>query len=171
VHRNLTAAIVLAAITTLTACGTGIGSGAGMQCSGAALAKGITLDIDPAFAPQVGDATLTSCWGGVCKDSPMHLMPSSTSSALPCTGTKPESACGAAAVPTGGKHGFASLVDLDATPSEITLKLLDPSGAELRTQSLTVTPKVLMPGPPECGGATPQGGLLVSPDGTLSQRP
>jgi hypothetical protein len=171
VHRNLTAAIVLTAITTLTACGSGIGPGAGRDCSGAALRKGISLDIDPAYAPKIGDATLTSCWGGVCKDTPMHLVPSSTSSALPCPTTGPDTACGAAAVRTGGKHGFADLPDMAATSSEITLKLLDPSGAELRTQSLTVTPKVSYPGGPECGGATPQGGLLISPDGTLSVRP
>jgi hypothetical protein len=171
VHRNLTSAIVLAAITTLTACGSGIGSGGGIACPGSAIRKGISLDIDPAYAPKVGSATLTSCWGGVCTDSPMDLMPSSTSSALPCTGTGPDAVCGAAAVPTGGKNGFADLPDLPAEPGEVTLTLLDPGGAQVRAQSLVITPKIAYPHGPECGGGTPQTGLRVSADGTLSERP
>ncbi|MBP2330856.1 hypothetical protein JOF56_011241 [Kibdelosporangium banguiense] len=169
-HRNLTAAIVLTAITTLTACGGGAGSPGGIPCPGLAVRKGISLDIDPMYAPQVGSATLMSCWGGVCTDSPMDLMPASKPSALPCTGTGPDAACGAAAVPTGGKSGFADLPSLAATPGEITLKLLDAGGAELRTQSLMVTPEIKYPTGPECGGGTPQAGLQVAPDGTLSER-
>lgn len=170
-HRDLTAAIVLTAITTLTACGSGVGSGGGLECTTLALRKGISLDIDPAYAPKVGDATLTSCWGGVCKDTPMQLGASSASSPMPCTGTGPDAVCGAAAVPTGGKNGFADLLDLTATPGQVTVTLLDYSGARLRTESLTITPKIGYPSGPECGGGTPQGGLRVAADGTLSERP
>lgn len=168
-HRNLTAALVLAAVSALTACGADLG--AGTACSGAAVRKGISVDIDPAFAGKVGDATLTSCWDGVCGDTMMNLMASSTSSPLPCSGTGPDAVCGAAAVPTGGKGGFADLPKLTGSATEVTLKLLDPSGAQISAQTLVVTPKVVYPGGPECGGGTPQGGLLVSPDGTVSARP
>jgi hypothetical protein len=36
---------------------------------------------------------------------------------------------------------------------------------------LVITPKIAYPHGPECGGGTPQTGLRVSADGTLSERP
>jgi hypothetical protein len=142
----------------------------GMECGGAGVRKGISVDIDPAFAGKVGEATLTSCWGGTCADIPLDLMPSSASSPLPCTATGPDAVCGAAAVPTGGKHGFADLPALTGSAGEVTLELLDPAGARISRQTLAVTPKVVYPDGPECGGGTPQGGLLVSADGTVTER-
>jgi hypothetical protein len=166
VHRNLMTIVVLAATGTLTACGID----AGRECSGAAVRKGISLDIDAVFAPKVADATLTSCWGGTCTDTRMHVMQSSASSPLPCTGTGPDAVCGAAAVPTGEKNGFADLPAMTDTPGEVTLRLVDSAGVQISAQALVVTPKVRYPGGPECGGGTPQGGLTVSADGTVTER-
>ncbi|RSM77005.1 hypothetical protein DMH04_35770 [Kibdelosporangium aridum] len=168
-NRNLTAALALAC-TVLTGCGSTL-EGAGGACSGAAIRKGISLDIDPAYAPKVGSARLTACWNGSCQDKDLELYPSTAASALPCTPTGPDTACGARMAPTGGKNSFADLPELSAGPVEVTLRLIDPAGAEIGAPRLTITPKVSYPSGPDCGGGTPQGGVLVSPDGTVGERP
>ncbi|MCE7009717.1 hypothetical protein LWC34_43950 [Kibdelosporangium philippinense] len=168
-NRNLVAALALAC-AALTGCGTTL-QGAGMPCGGAALRKGISLDIDPAYAPKVGSARLTACWNSSCHDKRLELYPSTSASAQPCPSTGPDTACGARLEQTGGKNSFADLPELPAGPVEVTLRLIDPAGAEIGAPRLMITPKVSYPSGPDCGGGTPQGGVLVSPDGTVSERP
>jgi hypothetical protein len=171
VHRNLRAATVIVAVTTLAACG-GSGSplGAGKACTGIGVPVGVSLDVDPAYAPKVGAAAMKICWDGTCKNSDVMLSPSTSSSALPCTATSPDTACGAQSVPTGGKNGFASVMDLPGKAVDATLTLTDPAGAPLIEQTLRITPKALYPNGPDCGSGGPQTGLLVSPNGTVSER-
>jgi predicted small secreted protein len=168
VNRKLSAVLALACVG-LTACASTL-EGAGPSCTGAAIRKGISLDIDPAYAAKVGTARLTACWNGSCQDKDLELYPSTASSAAPCTPTGPDTPCSAVSVQTGGKHSFADLLDLPAGPVEVTLRLIDPAGAQLSAPRLTITPDVRYPSGPDCGGGTPQGGLLVSPDGTVSER-
>jgi hypothetical protein len=78
--------------------------------------------------------------------------------------------CGAQAVPTGGKNGFASVPSLPERTVDATLTLTDAAGAQLVEQTLRITPKMLYPNGPDCGGGGPQTGLLVSPNGTVSER-
>ncbi|ALG08029.1 hypothetical protein [Kibdelosporangium phytohabitans] len=165
-NRTLAAAaLLLAAAATLTAC-----DGGPLACRNSAVRKGISLDIDPAYAAKVGSARMTTCWSGSCTDTALELYPSSTSRPMPCTPTGPDSACGARAEPTGGKNSFADLPDLPAGPVDVTLRLIDQAGAELATSRVTITAATRYPDGPECGGGTPQGGLAVSPDGTVSER-
>jgi hypothetical protein len=170
VHRNLKAVLAAATVATLFSCGAAPGAHDGLPCPNLALRKGIGLEIDPAYAPKVSKATLKTCWESTCHDSAIELYASSRTSAEPCTGTDPDSACAAVSVPTGGKNGFADLTDLPAAPVDVTLTLLDAAGALVTERSLRITPKVGYPAGPECGGGTPQTGLAVSPDGTVSER-
>ncbi|ONI79574.1 hypothetical protein ALI144C_26880 [Actinosynnema sp. ALI-1.44] len=141
-----------------------------IECGGAAARKGISLDIDPAYSPKVGSARMTTCWNGSCTDTALELYPSTAARPMPCATGGPDSACGARMEPTGGKNSFADLPTLVSEPVDVTLRLIDPAGAELAAPRLVITPKTLYPSGPECGGGTPQGGLLVSPDGVLSER-
>jgi hypothetical protein len=168
VNRNLTAALAVAC-SVLTGCGF-ILEGSGLACGGAAVRKGIALDIDPAYAPKVGSARLTACWNGSCQDKDLELYPSTAATAMQCTTTSVDTACGAQLVPTGGANSFADLPEMPAGPVEVTLRLIDPAGAEISAPRLTITPKVGYPSSPDCGGGTPYGGLLVSSDGTVTER-
>lgn len=170
VRRKLKTALAATAIAAVAGCGA-FGPGSPKACPAIGIQAGIGLDIAPAFAAKVGKAKLKACWGSACKDQAIELYPSSTSSALPCTGTGPDAACGAQAVPTGGKNGFFALPDMPADPIDATLTLTDAAGAPITEQTLQLSPKVTYPAGPECGGGMPQTGLLVSPDGTVSERP
>ncbi|WP_173137668.1 hypothetical protein [Kibdelosporangium persicum] len=161
---KLTAVIALAT-AALTACGTEIG-----DCSGAAIRQGISVDVDPAYAPKVGSARLSACWNGSCQHSALEFYPSTAGKSSSCPSGGPDTACAARMAPTGGLHSFADLRELPAGPVEVTLTLIDPAGAGLGAHQVVVTPKVRYPAGPECGGGTPQGGLFVSPDGTVSER-
>ncbi|MET0133179.1 MAG: hypothetical protein ABW215_06255 [Kibdelosporangium sp.] len=175
VHRDLRTTLAAAALATLAACGASPGAPDELTCSNIGLRKGISLDIDPAYAAKVDKATLKTCWENTCRDSALALYPSSRTSAAPCTGTDPNSACAAYSVPTGGKNGFAELMDLPAAPVDATLTLIDAAGAPVAApasgRTLRITPEVGYPDGPECGGGTPQTGLIVSADGTVSERP
>jgi hypothetical protein len=167
---NLKKALVLAAVATLAACGDGSPLGGGRACTGIGTPVGVSVDIDSGYAAKVGAAKLQVCWDGTCRTSNVELSPSSRGSALPCTGTGPTAVCGAQAVPTGGKNGFATVTDLPVKPVDATLTLTDPAGAPLAERALRITPKLLYPNGPDCGSGGPQTGLTVSPDGTVSER-
>jgi hypothetical protein len=67
-------------------------------------------------------------------------------------------------IPTGGKHGFAELPGLPASPVRVTLTL---DGG--RPQTLEVRPAFLYPNGPNCGGGGPQAQLIVGPDGVATE--
>ena len=50
------------------------------------------------------------------------------------------------------------------------MRLIDSSGTALADRTLEITPTTAYPDGPECGGGTPQTGLTVAADGTVSQR-
>jgi hypothetical protein len=168
VHRKLQAVALGAALVTLAACGSDLGSG--VPCSDVGAVRGVSLDIDSGYAPKVGAAELKLCWDGACRTADLKLSPSSTSSPLPCSGTGPDAVCGAQAIPTGGKHGLVTVTDLPAKPIDATLSLTDAAGAPLADHTLRITPKAVYPNGPECGAGGPQTGLRVSPEGTVSER-
>jgi hypothetical protein len=170
VHRKLKTALAVAAIAAVSGCGA-FGPGSPKACPAIGAQAGIGLDIAPGYAAKVGNAKLKTCWGSACKDQTIELYPSSSASALPCTGTGPDAACGAQAVPTGGKNGFFMLPDMPVDPLDATLTLTDAAGAPITEQTLRLSPKITYPAGPDCGGGVPQTGLQVSPDGTVSERP
>lgn len=170
VHRKLKTALAVAALAAVAGCGA-LGPGAEKACPAIGARAGIGLDIAAGSAAKADKAKLKTCWGSACVDPTIVLNPSSTSSALPCTGTGPDAACGAQAVPTGGKNGFFDLPTLPLEPIDATLTLIDAAGAPITEQTLRLSPKVTYPAGPDCGGGVPQTGLQVSPDGMVSERP
>lgn len=165
VYRKLQATAVLAAIATLSACGMNTGGG-GVACPAIAVRAGISITIDPAYAPMVSTAKLKACWDGSCQDHDVPLFPSTAASGTPCSpAAGAHSACGAIVNPTGGTNGFADIARLPEKPIDVTLTL---TGAVTKEQTLSITPKVVYPSSPECGGDQRTAGLAVSPDGTVS---
>lgn len=158
-------AIVLALVT---ACGGT--SASGRVCTGIGSREGIGLDIPAPYAAKVGEAAMTVCWNGACREREIQLMPSTKAVPAGCTGDAPEDSCSAIASPDGGKHGFADLDGLPTTPVQVTVVLRDAAGAELLDQKIGVTPHVTYPNGRECGAGAPQAGIVVA-DGRLSVRP
>ncbi|TCO52458.1 hypothetical protein EV192_112190 [Actinocrispum wychmicini] len=156
----------VAAVSLLSACGNSPGA---VECLNVALRPGIGVDIDPAFAPRVDSAAMKACWDGDCRTFDLKLEASTAASALPCTGNSPTDVCGAQAVPTGGKYTFAEVRNLPGKPIDITLSLAGPRMTPPQDQHLTVTPRTANVAP-QCAGDQRQAGIIVSKDGTVSER-
>ena len=139
------------------------GLGGGGECSDIAIMRGLSLDIDPAFAPKVSAAAVSVCWAGSCRTPTVNLMPATKTVDNGCNGQT----CSGEAVPTGGKFAYIEVADLPAESVQVTLDLTDASGTALPPQTLAVVPKIVYPGGPECGGGTPQAKLVVAADGSL----
>jgi len=165
VHRKLQAAAALATIATLSACGMNTNGGQ-VACPAIAVRAGISVNIDAAYAPMVSAVKLKTCWDGSCQTYDVPLNPSTGTSGVPCSPTAgAHSVCGAIVSPTGGTNGFVDIAKLPGGPIDVTLSL---TGTVTKEQTLSITPKVVHPSAPECGGDQRTAGLTVSPDGTVS---
>lgn len=153
-------AMVLVAVT---ACGSPSGAGGERACTMIGAQVGIGLDIEPAAAAKVDSATLVSCWASTCDTQDLMLSPSTGAASSTCTGDKPTDSCSAQVVPTGGKHGFATLPGLPAEPIRVTVRL---SG--FPEQTLDVIPELVYPNGPDCGSGGPQANLRVDANGVVS---
>jgi hypothetical protein len=147
---------VTAALTVLGACGSGVH--AGRACTDVGAASGVGLDIAPPVAARVARASMTVCHDGACRTSAVLLTPSTTARPEGCSG----GACGALAVPTGGRHGFGDFPALPKRPVRVTVVLRNTSGRRLLDQSVTVSPKGVFPNGPHCGEAGPQARVVVT---------
>jgi hypothetical protein len=130
--------------------------------------EGIGVEITPAVAGRIADATLVARWGGSTRTYPIALFPSTVAGETTCVGDGPNDSCSVQARETGGKNGFADIQDLPSTPVEITMTFADPGGTESGRGTLRVTPKDVYPNGPDCGADGPQTNLIF--DGTLRER-
>lgn len=110
-------------------------------------------------------ATLEACWGDQCVTRPVDLHPDTAAGPASCTGTGPDSACGASMVPTGGLRGFADVPGLPAEPVRVTVRFDDG-----KPHTVVVTPAFSEPGGPACGKAGPQAQLVAGPGHELKPR-
>src|SRR5690606_31073149 len=80
-------------------------AGAGKACTEIGVPTGVSLDVAPEDASGVHAAEMEVCWDGECREPGVSLEDSRESADQGCD----DGACSAKAVPTGGKHAFASL--------------------------------------------------------------
>jgi hypothetical protein len=92
---------ILGIVAVLTATAGCAGPAPESGCPAIGYVTGIDLRI-PAPA-GITRATLEACWRGQCVTNPVDLRPETTAGATTCTGTGPDSACGASMVQTGGR--------------------------------------------------------------------
>ncbi|WP_236789340.1 hypothetical protein [Amycolatopsis sp. GM8] len=150
--RRLT---LLLLMVVLAACGTQAGA-PGQPCTGIGTPVGIGVQIAPAVAARFMDTTsLDACWNGSCHTYQVQLHAATAAAETSCTGTGPDDACTAHMRETGGKTGFATIPDLPAAPVQATFA----------GETVTVTPKLLYPNGPTCGGGGPQASLTVDETG------
>jgi hypothetical protein len=157
--RALPLLAVLLAATT--ACGSQAGPGGGRICTAIGTPVGVGIDLQPAAAAKVSDATVVACWPGACVTRVVGLRPSTAAGSETCTGGN----CSMRAVPTGGKQGFADLPGLPSAPVQFTVKL-----AGFADQTLDVTPKLSYPNGPDCGAGGPQAQVFVDDTGRATER-
>ncbi|WIX80368.1 hypothetical protein QRX50_06200 [Amycolatopsis carbonis] len=144
-RRHLAVALLLLG---LTAC-----SPPPLMCPAIAVPAGLAIDVP---AGQFSRAEVTACWAGHCTQRQVGLQRATTAGPTTCTPT----ACGASAVPTGGRYGFVEISGLPAAP--VGVKLVLDGGAAKRT---TVHPQA--PKASQCGEPGVQVRLVVGPDGTV----
>ena len=127
---------------------------------------GIQLDVVPEFAKFVGNtAQLTACWNGTCHQPSLDqsLHPSTRSVDQGCT---PDGSCSATSAPTGGKNGFGYVADLPAEPVRVRLTIPAAPGGRSVTGSVSITPRLVGTGGPNCpGGGGVQGSIHVDRTG------
>ncbi|XVQ13352.1 hypothetical protein ACQP1W_12690 [Spirillospora sp. CA-255316] len=162
------AAALACGLAVLTACGGGSSSGE-RPCTMIAARQGVGLDIPAPYAAKVAEATMQICWNGTCREPEVHLTGTGKTVPQGCTGDGPDAACGASSSPDGGKHGFADVADLPASPVQVTVTLRDAEGERLLRQKVDVTPHATYPNGRHCGKGDPQAGLVVR-DGEVTVR-
>jgi hypothetical protein len=152
------------ALVLLAAAGCGqAGPGSAVACPDIGTRIGIGLTVpDPAGVTR---ATLEACWGDQCVTRPVDLFPETAAGPQSCSGTGPDSACGASTVPTGGLQGFADIAGLQAEPIRVTVRFDDG-----KPHTVVVTPAFTEPGGPACGKAGPQAQLVAGPGHELEPR-
>ena len=154
---------ILGIVAVLTAAAGCAGPVPEYGCPAIGYVTGIDLTI-PAPA-GITRATLEACWRGQCVTNPVDLRPETTAGTTTCTGTGPDSACGASMVQTGGLYGFAQVPGLPAEPVRVTVRFDDD-----KPHSIDVNPGFTEPNGPACGKAGPQVHLEAGPDRELRVR-
>ncbi len=140
----------------------GCGGPAELACPATAARAGISLDVAAPLAAKVAKASVDG--------TELPLFESTRATSTTCTSGKPEDSCQAAVVGTGAKNGFLDKPGLATSPITVTVRLTDAEGVVLVDQAIELTPKQVFPAGPRCGGAQPQAGVWVGPDGTLAAR-
>ena len=172
VRRFAESVALLAALSLLTGCGSGL-FGRGKDCPAIGYLQGVTLEIEPPFASGVTTAALKLCWDGACQDvdvplNETHGDPIST----PCEGSDSDAACGATVgPPDGGLYGFAEIPELPGKPVQATVVLRSAAGEVVLDKQLTVRPKEPKPDASGCDGGKGrfQAGIIVA-DGKVRER-
>ncbi|MGA6165792.1 hypothetical protein [Amycolatopsis magusensis] len=142
-------------LALLSAC-----SGVEFACTAIGSQSGVSVEVDPAVAPQVDSGTLELCWDGRCRTVDLELYQSTVPAETTCEGE----VCSARMRQTGGKHAFGTVLDLPLTEVQATLRL---TGTEVVTATLPLTPEQTYPNGPHCGAGGPQQRLVVEASGTV----
>lgn len=137
-------------------------SSGGRECTDVGAPAGVGIEVVPAVAGSISTGQMEICWDGHCLTRELTLAPSTTTGASGCAGSDPSSACSAQVEPTGGKHAFAAVPGLPTSDITVTVGF---DGGPTRTVHLT--PKMLFPNGPDCGGLGPQGQLVLTADGSV----
>jgi hypothetical protein len=150
---------VAVGLLVLTGCG-----GPELACTMIAAPSGVGLTVAKDIAAEVTAVRLTVCHDGDCSDHPVELNPGSTSVDQGCSGTDPDSACSATAVPDGTKVGFADVAGLPIGPLTISATITR-SGKRTALKAIDVTSQTVYPNGPRCGGEGNQVRVTISAAG------
>jgi hypothetical protein len=115
-------------------------------------------------------AKVTACWNDHCVAPAVPLTPTTRASRATCSGDRPDSACSARAIRTGGKSGFATIQSLPTSPVTVTLQLNDQTGKPVLDKTMRVTPEPAYPNGRDCGAAGPQAQLVVDASGSVHEQ-
>jgi hypothetical protein len=177
--RGARTAVLLTTLALLTAC-VGCELSGGHHCTLIDSPAGIGVEVAPKLAHKVADATLTVCWDGTCRKPALgfHGIAPEGSQApgdpVMTTGTPDAPEAPPERNPPRpwpvGSNGFAKVPRLPDKPTRVTLTLKDPRGATLLDRQLTVTPKPNYPNGRTCSPGGPYAGLIVTEQGSLTER-
>jgi hypothetical protein len=168
-------------MVTLAGCGA---AGPGSARSGAAVLRGFGVEVEQVVAPRVPLVHLRTCGAWGCHEQDVPLMIAGPTSAMPCpseAGAAPGAACGVAHLRGPGPgYGYAPVPALTMDPVTVTVTTPADAPFPIKTEVL-VRPSAVCPydaGRPKdtapsprtaCPGATPQAGLRIAADGSVSQ--
>lgn len=129
-------------------------------CTLAAASEGVSVRVDATLVTQVTDATMIACWDGTCRPYPLELrgMREWVDSVDGPLDTRPVSP----------RPNFVEIRDLPTTPVVVNLVFRDRQGNTLFNERTTVTPELMYPNGPRCGGGGPQAQVVVHADGSLT---
>lgn len=154
--------LFLASMLALAGCGA---SAAGLPeaCTEMAARQGIGVRVAEQIAATSRTADLRVCQGGDCRKVSIELRPSSAAVDQGCDG----SVCAATASPTGQRYGFADLPELNTAKARVRVVLRTADNASVVDRAVTVTPELVYPNGPDCGGEAPQAHLRVTDTGAV----
>jgi hypothetical protein len=153
--------LVAAALLCLTSCG---GSGPDRACTLIGSLAGVRVSVVKELAPKVRSVRLTVCWSGSCQEHPVDLQPGSVTVDQGCSGSGPDAACSATAVPDGTSVGFVEITDLPDGPITVSATGVR-AGKTVGWPEVTVPTVLTEPNGPGCGGGARQAAVTVSAEG------
>lgn len=153
---------IRASLLALSGCGLGASDTPG-GCTAIAARHGIGVQVAERIAGVSRTAELTVCQDGDCRTVSVELRPSSVAVDQGCD----ESVCAATASPTGQRHGFADLPELTTSGARVRIVLRTADDAPTVERTVTVTPELVYPNGPDCGGEAPQAQLRVTGTGVV----
>lgn len=116
-----------------------------VACTAIGGPPGIDITVDPAILPKADTGTVQVCWNDACGVHPIAF------NKMPDT--------------------YADIPGLPKREVEVTVQILDQSGAETLGKTLTATPVPIYPNGRACGALGPRLALVVDADGTVRTTP
>jgi hypothetical protein len=132
-------------------------------CTAIGAPSGVNVTVENEIAGQVRKVTLTICHADDCQDHPVDLIPGSDSVDQGCTGTGPDAACSATAVPNGSKVGFVQ-AELPVGTLKISATVIR-AGKPQRLGPIDVEAKATYPNGPSCPAGGNQTKITIGPQG------
>jgi hypothetical protein len=132
-------------------------------CTEIAAPSGVNVTVEKLVAAEIRSVTLTICQGSDCQDHLVKLMPGADSVDQGCSGTGPDAACSATAVPNGSKVGFvevqlpAGKINISATTSR--------RGRDQKLGSIEAEAKVTHPNGLNCPAGGNQAKVIIGATG------
>jgi hypothetical protein len=144
---------VAAALLLLTGC-----SEPAVACTEIGAPSGVSVTVLAPYAAEVDALGLTVCWAGAdCVDGAVELAPGSDTVDQGCSGSAPDDACSATAVPNGTLVGFLDVAGLPA--GSVTVEgSVTVDGEQRNLAEITKSAETTFPN----GAACPPGGNQLS---------
>jgi hypothetical protein len=132
-------------------------------CTEIGAPSGVNVTVEKRVAAEIRSVRLTICQGSDCQNHLVALAPGADTVDQGCSGTGPDAACSATAVPNGSKVGFVA-AELRAGMINISA-MVNRTGRQQKLGPIEVEAKVTYPNGINCPAGGNQAKVSIGADG------